>query len=400
MTIQTSALRRVRWRGHFVNLALSMAALAVVFVLAELAARALFPVENLGTVVRFDPDLGWSLIPGSRTHSVDRAKGLDYVIQINSLGMRERELQLAPKQGTQRMLFIGDSITFGSGVDSKWRFTDRIGRALTADFEVINAAVPGWGTDQELLYYELFGDQLRPDVVVLTFFMLNDVINNSLDHLYLGTAPKPRFVLRGDSLILERAIRPRLRPGSRIRNVVRQSHFLQLVKRRIDPAPRDREPVVGSVPPGFDRAHGRVLSHWSVFETGYDSTFETAWRTTEALLLRFSDQCEKRGVKLVLFAFPSVESDERWRAELLRDAGMESAELDFRAPFSRLGEFCRRNGIDFVYPLETFRTEAGLRPLFFEHDGHANRVGHAVAARALLEWLRDHRYLQFAEDRL
>jgi len=90
------------------------------------------------------------------------------------------------KPGTKRILIIGDSIAFGTGVDAEWRFSDFLSRALGDDVEVINAGVCGWGTDQELLYYEKAGKDLDADIVILTFTMANDVLNNMLDHLFLA----------------------------------------------------------------------------------------------------------------------------------------------------------------------------------------------------------------------
>ena len=96
-----------------------------------------------------------------------------------------------------------------------------------------------------------------------------------------------------------------------MRNLLQRSHFLRLVKRRLYPSPRD-EAVVGTVPLGFHHSRGRV-SHWRVFETDYDEEFAHAWRTTEAILLRFAERCRRDGVQLVVFAFPLVESDDEWR---------------------------------------------------------------------------------------
>jgi len=385
----------------FLNIGLSLVTILVVFAGAEIAVRIFFPVENLGNVMQFDPELGWSLVPGSSYHTLDRSRGLDYQIDVNSLGMREREFDPRSRPGTRRLLFLGDSFGFGTGVEMPWRFTDRVARCLDEDVEVINASVPGWGTDQELIYYETRGAQLRPDIVIVTFYMPNDVLNNSLDHLYLGTAPKPRFVLTDDSLEMRLPPRPRIETKFRMRNVLRKSHFLVRVKRRIDQL---NEPAAEqnyeSLPEGFASSGVGPRSHWSVFQKEPDENLEAAWQTTEAILTRFSRRCRAEGAELVVFAFPSVEADDQWRSWLLEASGMDADALDFDQPFRRMEQFCSQSGIEFLHPVDTFREASTRRELFLEQDGHPSVDGHAVAAQVLLEWLRDRHHMQYTLERM
>jgi hypothetical protein len=271
-----------------------------------------------------------------------------------------------------------------------------MGRALEGAAEVFNAAVPGFGTDQELLLLERIAARVRPDIVVLDFFMVNDVINNALEHVFLGTAPKPRFALEGDSLVLVSPVRrptasPARRAAHRARDVLRRSHFLVLLVRGVERiAGRAPEaPTHDAFPRGFGRDPGaQPVTHWSVFASPYDASMETAWRTTEALLLRMKRFCDGIGAQLVVFVFPLIEADDAWRQWLMEGAGVAGEPLDFHAPFVRLERFCTHSGIDQIYPLAQFRRAAQRRTLYLERDGHPNAYGHALAARVLLEHLR------------
>ena len=98
---------------------LSGLSLILIFVVAEAVTRIVYDPPNLGRVIQFDKDLGWSLKPNSSLRSVDKVRSFDYIIGVNSFGMREREFQ-RKKNGT-RILAIGDSFTFGTSVDSDWR---------------------------------------------------------------------------------------------------------------------------------------------------------------------------------------------------------------------------------------------------------------------------------------
>jgi hypothetical protein len=382
-----------RWTRLGANFLLAATTLAVLFLAAETVTRRFFPVENVGTVFRFDPELGWSLDPGSRVHVVDRGRGVDYRVRVNSLGMREHEVA-EPQPGRPRILHIGDSVAFGAGVDAQWRCSDFMARALGGTAEVLNTAVPGFGTDQEFLLLQRIAPQLQPDIVLLDFFMINDVINNGLEHLFLGTAPKPRFAVEGDSLVLASPVRrPETPPVRRatygLRNLLQQSHFLVMLVRSLKSVAGAEAPTSDAFPLGFGRnTGGPPVTHWSVFESPYDAGMENAWRTTEAILLRVKQYCDRIGAELIVFVFPLIEADDDWRQWLLEGAGVPPDGLDFHAPFARLERVCGGYGIDYVYPLAEFRDAARRRKLFLERDGHPNAYGHALAARVLLDHLR------------
>lgn len=383
-----------RLRSAAGNAMLVIATAAVCFLVAEVAARLTYHPENLHTVIRFDPHLGWSLSPGRVLHSVDDVRELDYTIRVNSLGMRDREIERGKPEGVRRVAFLGDSFAFGIGVEQDRRLSDVVGRALGEDFEVINAAVCGWGTDQELIHYRRVVRDLHPDIVVLTMCVSNDVLNNMLDHVYLGGTPKPRFVLRDSLELVDGVIEPpEVALRHRIRNTVRRSRFLLFVKRRLDQL-IDHPTGVAPVDPGNSgyRPVDRLShSHYSIFERDYDEDFERAWLVTEELIRELDRECRRDGADLLVLAFPlQIEVDDAWRERVLAEAGIDPASLDLERPFERLERLCRGIGVPFIHPLREFRS-ASHRPLYFEKDTHPNAYGHGIAAAAVLDVMR-HRY--------
>jgi hypothetical protein len=386
---------KVESRSRFKNALVLIGTFVLVLAAAEGIFRIVYHPENLEAVVRFDETLGWALKPNATFRSIDNQKGLDYLIRTNSLGLRDKTISKSKKPGTKRILIIGDSIAYGTGVDAEWRFSDFLSRALGDDVEIVNAAVCGWGTDQELLFYENKGRELDPDLVILSFTMANDVLNNSLDHLFLGTAPKPRFVLRDGSLTLEeeKLEAPNVRIDHRIKNTLRKSRLLVFAKRRIDSLLYEKH-----VKQACEKDHGgfdkegleKDYSHWSVYERTYGPPFEKAWEVTGALLGRLSEQCAEDGAEFIVFAFPlKLEIDRTWREELLDHFGIDSTLLDFRQPYDRLAAVCADRGIEYVYPEVAFRGASRSRPLYFDRDSHPNAFGHAAAAAVLLGVLHD-----------
>ncbi len=94
-------------------------------------------------------------------------------IETNSLGYRNREI--GPKRGV-RILFLGDSITFGDSLDEDQTFVRIVeARAIAAgrEWETVNAGVGAIGLDHETAILLETGLSIEPDVVVLNFY-LND----------------------------------------------------------------------------------------------------------------------------------------------------------------------------------------------------------------------------------
>jgi len=99
-------------------------------------------------------------------------------VSINSLGLRDREYAEAKPAGKIRVLMLGDSLTFGWGVrieDTPSKMVERqLNEGLSEPrFEVINAGVGNYNTVQEVTYFLKKGSRLKPDVVVLNYF-IND----------------------------------------------------------------------------------------------------------------------------------------------------------------------------------------------------------------------------------
>jgi hypothetical protein len=104
-------------------------------------------------------------------------------IHINRLGLRDpREYDLAKRSNTFRILVLGDSVTFGHGSVHEHTYPYLVEQQLQAwrpdvDWQVWNAAVPGYNTSQELAQLEQVGPAFAPDLVVVGFFE-NDLTGN------------------------------------------------------------------------------------------------------------------------------------------------------------------------------------------------------------------------------
>ncbi|MFN7952637.1 MAG: GDSL-type esterase/lipase family protein [bacterium] len=104
-------------------------------------------------------------------------------VPLNSLGQHDVEHELAKPPGTVRVLCLGDSFTFGRGIDLPDLYCHRLERLLEshlrrahnhARVESLSFAAEGYSTARELRMLERRGGlDYRPDVLVLGY-VLND----------------------------------------------------------------------------------------------------------------------------------------------------------------------------------------------------------------------------------
>lgn len=159
----------------------------------------------------YDETLGWKNIPGWNAKTVERP------LKINSKGLRDHEYDYAKPEGVRRVFVLGDSFTWGYGVGNDQIYTEVLERGLAGQppvgsvadkWEVLNAGVSGWGTDQEFLFLINEGFKYEPDIVVLAFYLMNDPANNASSLQY--GLHKPVFA----NLDLQLTNVPAPKPGS------------------------------------------------------------------------------------------------------------------------------------------------------------------------------------------
>jgi hypothetical protein len=141
--------------------------------------------------VQYHPILGWSGYP----NLVETNDGIR--IQTNSLGYRDRE-PVDAANDMLRVLFLGDSFTWGDEVRLEDRFTSLLEAScglvcdLLPPIHAINKGVIAYGTAQSFLQYLLTRHEHRFDLVVLALFTGNDLDDNAVVDSHSG--PRPRLI--------------------------------------------------------------------------------------------------------------------------------------------------------------------------------------------------------------
>jgi lysophospholipase L1-like esterase len=161
------------------KLALMLAGVLVALVAAELLVRAagaapkVYAIRKGRFQLSHNPKIGYEPVP--LVYTGRELSFYDYLGASNSLGFRDREHAVAKPAGVYRIVVLGDSIAAGLHVErNEDVFPPILERLLVRgglSAEVINLAVSGYNTQQEVEMLREKGLQYHPDLVVVAYTM-------------------------------------------------------------------------------------------------------------------------------------------------------------------------------------------------------------------------------------
>lgn len=202
----------------------------------------------------------WSNLPPARFSAIDldgtlyrQKPSLDldlgsYRLRTNRLGFRGPEIEREKPEGTFRILILGDSVCYGTGVNDEVTFVRRweadLNRRGSRRFEVVNTGHPMYDTNQELAVLKDAGLALQPDLVLLVYVVndiepTRDVVEQALLGLLALAAGEvePKYVRISRSTTAEPSTPPN--PTTRLGRC-RTRHDASWTSRSTRPAPTRR----------------------------------------------------------------------------------------------------------------------------------------------------------------
>ncbi len=372
------------WRARVL---LVVAGLLLGIGIGELAARALgfrYRPHMRNRVYFAEPDTnrGWR----NRADIAGPYGGDEFLtwVTINDAGQRGPSHPVDRTLSETRVAILGDSQAWGDGVGDDETFAALLDGP---DYEVLNFAVLGYGTDQELLTFEQEATKYRADIVVITAYMGNDLHDN----VFEGTVqfPKPWFRLEEDGTLELRGV------------PVKHSRLLQLVVELYRGAMR-HSAILNAMaetaadekavePDGRERwqLDGRPMR--SVYTAQPTETDERALRLTARLLGEIGQRVRATGAEPLVLLLP-----ERWQVEAAGNAAwrdeLRQSAIDWRRPQKVMRRSLEADGIpvlDALLPLaRVSRGPSGGDRTYYPRWGHLTAVGHRAVADLLRPRLR------------
>jgi lysophospholipase L1-like esterase len=347
------------------NVALLALSVALAFVLGEIAARMVLPAplpwRYPQVVYRSDPNTIFAMVPNQRGFTADKP------IAINARGLRGPVVPYARTPGKQRILFLGDSITFGYGVNDAEVVTERVHALLGASgiaAEVVNSAVPSYNMRQEVTFLETEGMRYGPDWVIVGVCW-NDIGDKSA--VRVDARGRLTTDLAGDGTEPVAAEMRESAFGYEIRNLVKRSRLMYGATEGW------RRLTTRGTPDRQTRFRTDVLAGNDTDEVA------SGWEDVAAQVRRLKELSERGGFRVLMVTFP---------IPLAIDRPFPKSSYP-----ARLQEIAARENIAVLDLTEAYRAAYhGHESLFIPYDGdHPNAAGHAIAAHEITQYLTAHR---------
>ena len=343
------------------NLALLAASVVIALLIGEVAARMMIPAplpwRYPQVVYRSDPALIFTMQPGQRGFSADKP------IVINERGLRGPVVPYERTPGRLRILFLGDSIAFGYGVNDAEVVTEQVRAALTkagTETEVVNSSTPSYNMRQEVTFLETEGMRYSPDWVVVGVCW-NDIGDKSavrVDGLGRLTtdveAKEPMSAQLSESPF-----------GYQVRNAMKRSRLLYGALegwRRLS---------------SRDTPDPQTVFRTDVLEGNATAQVTAGWDDVRGEVRRLKRLAERGKFRVLMVAFPIPIA-----------VGTPYPNSSYPA---RLQEIAAQENIPVLDLNPAFRAAYhGHESLFIPYDGdHPNAAGHAIAAREITRFLAD-----------
>lgn len=311
----------------------------------------------------------------------------------NSQGFRNKN-DVPGKGGKERILFVGDSFTFGFGLKLEEVFTSRLQKKLeqaNLDVEVINAGVVGYGTDQEYLLLK----QLLPEIK-LRLVVINVFVNDPADNLWRALFYLENGLLRQNPpLALSSVMRLRWRWEGNSHLFTFLSNFLRGLVREKQTWERLPSPLNILFAPA-DVATEHMFT-WPLYEVdatfnktgwypllGFDrfynrefgeKSWNYGWELEKRLIGEISELLRQNGVEPLFVLLPEREQ-------------AKSKNTIYDEFQKNMGAILDEQNVPWIDLLPNF---SGHQEMYFKTDLHWNALGNEMYASLLFDHLNHHK---------
>lgn len=380
----------IKLKNILINFSLLTGSFLICLLLLEVVVRLFFPSPK--TPVIFDETIGFKHPPNSNITVFVQGNKIEN--KVNSLGFLDQDHSYQKTPGVYRIVFLGDSMTEATNVQRQETFSKilegKLNQIYKDRIEVINLGINGFGTAHEYLTLQEYGLKFSPDLVVLVFYVGNDIENN---YYKLTSSIDPAFDVIDGELVQIRSPAPL--KGGKLRKIL--SGYLQfprflthqfskisffknfLIEINLINAVKDL-PANEGIPFSI-----RLFSEFFNKET------EKLWQITQALIFQIKNTSENNDADFLVIILPIPEQQDSQLFEPIIKKYPELADIDMDLdlPQKTLKNYLADKKINYLDLLPGFKKIKD--DLYFppEDGGHYNIFAHKVVAEMIFEYFQD-----------
>jgi len=265
-----------------------------------------------------NPKIGHVHKPGSKMEL------MDVDVSINSDGLRDRDYPVE-RGDAYRIIFLGDSLTFGWGVEQEDTFQyileDQISKVTPT--EIINFGTGNYNTEQEVSLFFEKGVKYSPDKVVLFYFINDAEVTPQKSGLwFLG-----------------------------------YSHFISFYWSRIN-----------SLLNNFFASKS-----FKDYYTALYSDDQEGWINSKKAMLQLRNYCRENGIAFQVVLLPELHDTDN---------------VIFAEVYNKISLFLQQSGIEYVSLADLFSDHGDQIGLWVSYDdAHPNDLAHGRIADSLVEFI-------------
>ncbi|MCV3217369.1 SGNH/GDSL hydrolase family protein [Plectonema radiosum NIES-515] len=336
-----------------------------------------------------------------------RTEGESYA-QFNSDGFRDGKHTKVKPENTLRIALLGDSMVEALQVPFSQGFGAITERELSTcptlagqKVEVINFGISGYGTAQELITLREKVWNYSPDIVLLAFLTLNDVIDNShslsqkleFDQLF---SLRPYFIMKNGNLVFDTTENDRSKNSwwnknyAKIKSHLRILQLFNQLRTDFRGLPTVKKSTVRDLQSIGVEERVKLLS-WGhdVYKQPTDPDWQQAWQVTEGLISLMHHEVIAKGADftvVTLSGFAPVYPDPSVRQQYMQAFGV----TDLFYPEKRITDLGEKSGFSVLNLGEPFQAYADQNKVCVSGfaktglcGGHWNAVGHELAGKMI-----------------
>ena len=290
-----------------------------------------------------------------------------------------------PKKPKYRLLILGDSFIIPRSALAKSLARDLVAQNVS----VLNAAISGTGPFEYLAEMKAMGMNFKPDVVLLSYYVGND-LTNVQNH--------PQFNPKKTGVAIDSRTSQSFGRSLYLYHYVLRN--LRMARLRLRPFDYEKAEASGISPELIEDAKKLRINPWLVNlaleETNYfldNLLMETddnmkSWEKAKQLLADIHDLCNSLHSQMMVVIFPgSIQvNDSHFEFYKKLTFNLDGRTLESTKPQRLLMDFCAGRNIACLDLLPAFKARKE-EEFYQDKDDHLNEKGSHVAGQLILDFL-------------